>query len=246
MNEIRKIALVTGGGRGIGKEITLELARAGVSIAVMDVKFPNDESIADEIKEIGSEAVEIEADVSNFDSVSESIEIINDTLGPINILVNNAGITRDNLLLRMSKEEWDKVININLTGAFNCTKTVIKQMTKSRWGRIVNISSVVGQSGNAGQVNYSSSKAGLIGFTKSLAIELATRNITVNAIAPGFIDTDMTRDLSDKVREMLLEKIPMKKLGTAADIAKAVRFFISEDSAYITGNILAVNGGMYM
>jgi 3-oxoacyl-[acyl-carrier protein] reductase len=247
MNEIKKIALVTGAGRGIGKEIALELARAGIDIAVMDVYFPEDEESAKaEIKAIGGKAMEVKADVSDYDSVAEAVEKINKELGPINILVNNAGVTRDNLILRMSKEEWDTVININLTGAFNCTKAVIKQMTKCKWGRIVNISSVVGQSGNAGQVNYSSSKAGLIGFTKSLAVELATRNITVNAITPGFIDTDMTRNLSEKVREILLEKIPMKKLGTPRDIAKAIGFFVSDDSSYITGHVLAINGGMYM
>jgi 3-oxoacyl-[acyl-carrier protein] reductase len=246
MNEERKVALVTGAARGIGREIALELAADGIDIAIGDVHFPEDISTLKDIKKMGRKAVEVKLDVSVSASVKEAVEKVNAELGPVTILINNAGITRDNLFLRMSDDEWNAVINVNLTGAYNCIKAVIRQMTKNKWGRIVNISSVVGQSGNAGQANYASAKAGMIGLTKALAIELASRNITVNAVAPGFIDTDMTRDLSDKVKELLLEQVPLKKLGTPADIAKGVRFLVSGDASYITGQVLAINGGMYM
>lgn len=246
MNEERKVALVTGAARGIGREIALELAANGIDIAIGDVHFPEDISTLEDIKKMGRKAVEVKLDVSDSASAKEAVEKVNAELGPVTILINNAGITRDNLFLRMSDDEWNAVINVNLTGAYNCTKAVIRQMTKAKWGRIVNISSVVGQSGNAGQANYASAKAGMIGLTKALAIELASRNITVNAVAPGFIDTDMTRDLSDKVKELLLEHVPLKKLGTVADIAKGVSFLVSDDASYITGQVLAINGGMYM
>jgi len=246
MNEERKVALVTGAARGIGREIALELAADGIDIAIGDVHFPEDISTLEDIKKMGREVVEVKLDVSDSASVKEALEKVNAELGPVTILINNAGITRDNLFLRMSDDEWNAVINVNLTGAYNCIKAVIRQMTKTKWGRIVNISSVVGQRGNVGQANYASAKAGMIGLTKALAIELASRNITVNAVAPGFIDTDMTRDLSDKVKELLLEQVPLKKLGTSADIAKGVRFLVSDDASYITGHVLAINGGMYM
>ncbi len=246
MNDVRKVALVTGAARGIGREIALELAANGIDIAIGDVHFPEDISTLEDIKKMGRKAVEVKLDVSDSASVKEAVEKVNAELGPVTILINNAGITRDNLFLRMSDDEWNAVVNVNLTGAYNCTKAVIRQMTKTKWGRIVNISSVVGQRGNAGQANYASAKAGMIGLTKALAIELASRNITVNAVAPGFIDTDMTRNLSDKVKELLLEQVPLKKLGTPADIAKGVRFLVSDDASYITGQVLAINGGMYM
>jgi 3-oxoacyl-[acyl-carrier protein] reductase len=218
----------------------------GIDVAVADVSFPETPSTAKDIIALGRKSIEVNINVKDLASVEKGVELIEKELGPVNILINNAGVTRDNLMLRMSSEEWETVIGINLTGAFNCTKAVLKGMTKCRWGRIVNISSVVGQSGNAGQVNYSSSKAGLIGFTKSLAAEIASRNITVNAVAPGFIDTDMTKNLPEKVRELLMEKVPLKRLGTVNDIAKAVRFLVSDDSSYITGHTISVNGGMYM
>jgi 3-oxoacyl-[acyl-carrier protein] reductase len=231
MEEIKKVALVTGAGRGIGRAIALALASSGCEIKSIQAMKRN--------------GLEVKLDVSKIESVEAALETVEKELGPVNILINNAGITRDNLILRMSSEEWESVININLNGAFNCVKSVVKNMTKAKWGRIVNITSVVGQRGNAGQANYSSAKAGLIGLTKSLAIELASRNITVNAVAPGFIDTDMTRVLSEKVKEMLLEAVPMKRLGTVQDIANAVKFLVSDDAAYITGHVIAVNGGMY-
>lgn len=245
MEEIKKVALVTGAGRGIGREIALALASLGCDIAVADITFPDDSATLKGITSMGRKGMEVKLDVSKPESVETAVEAIEKELGPVNILINNAGITRDNLILRMSNEEWESVLNINLNGAFNCTKSVVKNMTKARWGRIVNITSVVGQRGNAGQANYASSKAGLIGLTKSLALELASRNITVNAVAPGFIDTDMTKVLSEKVRELLLEAVPMKRLGTVNDIANAVKFLVSDDASYITGQVLAVNGGMY-
>jgi 3-oxoacyl-[acyl-carrier protein] reductase len=245
MEEIKKVALVTGAGRGIGRAIALALASSGCEIAVADLSFPDESATLKSIQAMKRNGLEVKLDVSKIESVEAALETVEKELGPVNILINNAGITRDNLILRMSSEEWESVININLNGAFNCVKSVVKNMTKAKWGRIVNITSVVGQRGNAGQANYSSAKAGLIGLTKSLAIELASRNITVNAVAPGFIDTDMTRVLSEKVKEMLLEAVPMKRLGTVQDIANAVKFLVSDDAAYITGHVIAVNGGMY-
>jgi 3-oxoacyl-[acyl-carrier protein] reductase len=246
MEEVKKVALVTGAGRGIGREIALALASKGIDIAIADIGFADDSATLKAVKKMNCNAVEARMDVADPKSVESALETIEKELGPVNILINNAGITRDNLILRMSNDEWESVIKINLNGAFNCVKYVVKNMTKAKWGRIVNITSVVGQRGNAGQANYASSKAGLIGLTKSLAIELASRNITVNAVAPGFIDTDMTRILSEKVREMLLEVVPMKRLGTVKDIADAVKFLVSDEASYITGQVIAVNGGMYM
>jgi len=245
MEEVKKVALVTGAGRGIGREIALALASTGIDIALADISFPDDSATLKGVIALNRKGVEVKLDVSKAASVESALEAAEKELGPVNILINNAGITRDNLILRMSNEEWESVININLNGAFNCIKSVVKNMTKAKWGRIVNITSVVGQRGNAGQANYASSKAGLIGLTKSLAIELASRNITVNAVAPGFIDTDMTKVLPEKVRELLLEAVPMKRLGTVKDIANAVKFLVSEDASYITGHVIAVNGGMY-
>jgi len=202
--------------------------------------------VAAAIQETGGEAIAVEADVSRMDDAQRLVKETLDQWGRIDILVNNAGITRDNLLLRMSEEEWDTVLQVNLKGAFNCTKSVTRQMMKQRQGRIINITSVVGQMGNAGQANYAASKAGLIGFTKSVARELASRNITCNAVAPGYIQTDMTAALDDAVKDSLKQQIPLGRLGTPEDVARVVTFLCSDDAAYITGQVINVDGGMVM
>jgi 3-oxoacyl-[acyl-carrier protein] reductase len=249
-----KKAIVTGGTRGIGRAIVKELAdRYCSNILFTDIAFINDNPVecAEELrKEIpNSENVKVyafKADASSLADANSTIEEAVSKMGGVDFLVNNAGITRDNLLLRMSEEEFDKVIAANLKSVFNYSKAVLKHMVNQRYGRIVNIASVVGLIGNAGQANYSASKAGLIGFTKSVAREVATRNITVNAIAPGFIETAMTEKLNDKQREALLSNVPMKRLGKPEDIAKVVAFLCSQDADYITGQVIAVDGGMTM
>jgi 3-oxoacyl-[acyl-carrier protein] reductase len=242
-----KVALVTGASRGIGREIALELARQGANVAV---NYAGSESkanqVVDEIKAIGKEAFVIKCDVSNSDEVAAMVKETVDRFGKLDILVNNAGITKDNLLMRMKEEEWDDVININLKGVFLCTKAVTRQMMKQRVGRIINITSVVGVSGNPGQANYVAAKSGVIGLTKTTAKELASRNITVNAIAPGFITTDMTDKLSDEVKGEMLKQIPLARLGEPKDIAKMTAFLASDDASYITGQTLHINGGMVM
>jgi 3-oxoacyl-[acyl-carrier protein] reductase len=242
-----KVALVTGASRGIGRAIALDLAKNGASVAV---NFAGSEAkaneVVDEIKANGGNAFAIKADVSNSDDVSQMIKEVISQFGQFDILVNNAGITRDNLLMRMKDTEWDDVINTNLKGVFLCTKGVTRQMMKQRSGRIINIASVVGVSGNPGQANYVAAKAGVIGLTKTTAKELASRNITVNAVAPGFITTDMTDELTDEIKAELLKQIPLAKLGTPSDIANVVTFLASEKSQYITGQTLHVNGGMVM
>ncbi|MCH6267119.1 MULTISPECIES: 3-oxoacyl-[acyl-carrier-protein] reductase [Neobacillus] len=242
-----KTALVTGASRGIGREIALELARQGANVAV---NFSGSEAkaneVVDEIKALGQEAFAIKCNVSNTEEVSEMVKAVIEQFGRLDILVNNAGITRDNLLMRMKEEEWDDVLNINLKGVFLVTKAVTRQMMKQRVGRIINISSVVGESGNPGQANYVAAKAGVIGLTKTTAKELASRNITVNAIAPGFITTDMTDKLPEDVKTEMLKQIPLARLGEPKDIAKAAAFLASDDSAYITGQTLHINGGMVM
>ncbi|WP_423801680.1 3-oxoacyl-[acyl-carrier-protein] reductase [Neobacillus sp. SAB-20_R2A] len=242
-----KAALVTGASRGIGREIALELARQGANVAV---NFSGSEAkaneVVDEIKALGQEAFAIKCNVSNTEEVSEMVKAVIEQFGRLDILVNNAGITRDNLLMRMKEEEWDDVLNINLKGVFLVTKAVTRQMMKQRVGRIINISSVVGESGNPGQANYVAAKAGVIGLTKTTAKELASRNITVNAIAPGFITTDMTDKLPEDVKTEMLKQIPLARLGEPKDIAKAAAFLASDDSAYITGQTLHINGGMVM
>jgi 3-oxoacyl-[acyl-carrier protein] reductase len=242
-----KVALVTGASRGIGREIALELARQGANVAV---NYAGSESkanqVVDEIKAIGKEAFVIKCDVSNSDEVAAMVKETVDRFGKLDILVNNAGITKDNLLMRMKEEEWDDVININLKGVFLCTKAVTRQMMKQRVGRIINITSVVGVSGNPGQANYVAAKSGVIGLTKTTAKELASRNITVNAIAPGFITTDMTDKLSDEVKDEMLKQIPLARLGEPKDIAKMAAFLASDDTSYITGQTLHINGGMVM
>ncbi|WP_342430562.1 3-oxoacyl-[acyl-carrier-protein] reductase [Neobacillus sp. FSL H8-0543] len=242
-----KMALVTGASRGIGREIALELARQGANVAV---NYAGSEAkaneVVDEIKALGREAFAIKCDVSKAEEVTTMVKETVERFGKLDILVNNAGVTKDNLLMRMKEEEWDDVININLKGVFLCTKAVTRQMMKQRVGRIINITSVVGVSGNPGQANYVSAKAGVIGLTKTTAKELATRNITVNAIAPGFISTDMTDKLSDDVKTEMLKQIPLARLGEPKDIAKMTAFLVSDDASYITGQTLHVNGGMVM
>jgi 3-oxoacyl-[acyl-carrier protein] reductase len=247
MNLDRKAALVTGASRGIGREIALELARQGANVAV---NFSGSEAkaneVVDEIKTLGREAFAIKCDVSNSEEVAAMVKGTIDNFGKLDILVNNAGITKDNLLMRMKEEEWDDVININLKGVFLCTKAVTRQMMKQRVGRIINIASIVGVSGNPGQANYVAAKAGVIGLTKTTAKELASRNITVNAIAPGFITTDMTDKLTEDVKTEMLKQIPLARLGEPKDIAKMTAFLASDDSSYITGQTLHINGGMVM
>lgn len=247
MNLAGKTALVTGASRGIGREIAIELARQGANVAV---NFSGSEAkaneVVDEIKALGRDAVAIKCDVSNTEEVTEMVKATIDRFGKLDILINNAGITRDNLLMRMKEEEWDDVINTNLKGVFLCTKAVTRQMMKQRVGRIINIASVVGVSGNPGQANYVAAKAGVIGLTKTTAKELASRNITVNAVAPGFITTDMTDKLSEEVKAEMLKQIPLARLGEAKDIAKITAFIASDDSSYITGQTFHVNGGMVM
>ena len=242
-----KTAIVTGASRGIGAEIAKYLAKEGARIAVnYSGSQSKAEEVVNEITANGGEAFAIQASVSDVESVSAMISETMNRFGSIDILVNNAGITRDNLLMRMKENEWDDVINTNLKGVFLCTKAVTRQMMKQRSGRIINISSVVGVSGNAGQANYVAAKAGVIGLTKTTAKELASRNINVNAIAPGFITTEMTDELSEEVKNQMLTQIPLAKLGNPEDVAKAVVFLASEDSNYITGQTLHVDGGMVM
>ncbi len=240
-----RVALVTGGAQGIGKAIALALAREGAEVAVTDMNKAGAEEAAREIADLGGRTWALAGDVSSFDEAREMVEKVREDAGRIDILVNNAGITRDSLLLRMKEEAWDSVIAVNLKGAFNFCKAAVPAMMKQRWGRIVNMSSVVGAMGNAGQVNYAASKAGLIGLTKSLAREVASRGVTVNAVAPGFIDTAMTQALSEKVRNALLAQIPAGRLGGVEDVVAATLFLASPMSGYITGQVLHVNGGMY-
>ncbi len=241
-----KVAIVTGGAGGIGKKITELFLNEGSKVNIFDVnEIEGNKTLSEFLKIYGEGRVKFfKVDITSESSVEETINKIIEEQEKIDILVNNAGITLDNLVLRMSLEDWKRVIDINLTGAFICSKYAVKHMVKKRSGKIVNISSIVGVHGNAGQANYSSSKAGLIGLTKSLAKELAGRNILVNAIAPGYIETDMTRKLNDKVKEKLLELIPIRRLGTINDVAKTVLFLASEDSDYITGSVISLDGGM--
>ena len=237
-----RVAFVSGASRGIGRACALELAKAGARV----VLAARDRARLEETAAAAPGSFVVEMDLGQPDSIKEAFAKTAKDFGAPTILVNNAAITRDTLALRMKKDDWDMVIQTNLTGSFLCCQQVLQGMMRERWGRIVNISSVVGESGNAGQVNYAASKAGLIGLTKSLAQEMASRNITVNAVTPGFIETDMTAVLSEEVRAAVLAKIPLKRLGTPADVAAAVRFLASEEAGYITGHVLSVNGGMYM
>jgi 3-oxoacyl-[acyl-carrier protein] reductase len=240
-----KTAFVTGASRGIGRACALALAQAGVRVIAAARDLAKLEETAGTIRSAGGEAFVVAIDLASVDSIKEAFTAAKE-FGRIDILVNNAGITRDGLALRMKKEDWDAVLAANLTGAFLCIQQVLQGMMKERWGRIVNISSVVAETGNPGQSNYVASKAGLIGLTKSLAQEMASRNITINAVAPGFIDTDMTAALSPELKDNMLAHIPLKRFGKAEDVAAAVRFLTSDDAGYITGHVLDVNGGMYM
>jgi len=241
-----KVALVTGAAQGIGKAVSLLLARSGTDLVVSDIILEKVEETAREIETIGRKAMALRVDDARLGDVEKMVEAILERFGRIDILVNNAGIARDKLILRMTEEEWDAVLNVNLKGTFNCTKAVVRHMSKQRSGKIVNIASVVGEMGNAGQANYSASKAGVIGFTKTIAREFAQRGINVNAIAPGYIETPMTDALPEKAKEELKRLIPMERLGRPEDVAEAVLFLVSEASSYITGQVLNVNGGIYM
>ena len=243
----KKVALITGGSRGIGKAIAEKFAKNGYDLVINYVSDNTDlDAIKEEFKQYGSEVLMEKADVSNYEECEKMVTSAIEKFGRIDVLVNNAGVTRDNLLMRMKEEDFDKVISINLKGTFNLTKLVTPYMMKKREGRIVSISSVVGVIGNAGQSNYAASKAGIIGFTKSLAKELAPRNIRVNAVAPGFIDTDMTSVLSDKVKENINLQIPLKRMGKAEEVANVVSFLANDESSYITGQVINVDGGMVM
>jgi 3-oxoacyl-[acyl-carrier protein] reductase len=241
-----KVAVVTGGARGIGRAIATELAVGGATLALVDVLLDVAEATAAEFRAQGVEAAAFAANVASPDDVNRMCDEVIARFGKIDILVNNAGITRDNLIMRMKESDWDAVIAVNLKGTFNCIKAVTRPMMKAHFGRIVNIASVVGVMGNAGQANYSASKAGVIGLTKTAAKELASRNITVNAVAPGYIQTEMTEKVSEAAREAFLTNIPLGRGGLPEDVAKAVRFLCSEDAAYITGQVLNVDGGMVM
>jgi len=241
-----KVAAITGASRGIGRSIALVLAGEGAKIVASARNSAELEILVAEIKEKGGEAIAVAGDVAVTADADRLVDAAVAAYGRLDILVNNAGITRDGLLLRMKDEDWDAVLNVNLKGAFLCTRAAAKVMSKQRYGRIINISSVVGEMGNAGQANYCASKAGLLGLTKSVARELARRNVTVNAVTPGFIVTDMTEALPEKTREELASQIPLGRLGDAEDIAHAVLFLASDGAGYVTGQVLGVNGGMYM
>ena len=240
-----KVAMITGATRGIGKQIALTLANEGYNI-VLNYRTENDElkQLKNEIESKNVKCLAVQGDVTNFEDCKQMIESAIKEFGKIDILVNNAGITKDMLLARMKEEDFKQVIDVNLVGTFNMTKNVISYMMKARNGRIINISSVVGIAGNAGQTNYSASKAGIIGFTKSLAKEVASRNILVNAVAPGFIETNMTDVLKQEVKDEIAKNIPLKRMGTPKDVANVVMFLASEDSSYITGQVISVDGGM--
>jgi len=241
-----KNALITGGAQGIGKSIALAMAKEGAGIGIADVNLESAQATADEIKALGVKSLALRLDVSNQANVSEAFKTFKTEFGSLDILINNAGITRDTLLMRMKEEDWDAVLNINLKGSFLCSKEAIKIMVKQKAGKIVSISSVVAFMGNPGQANYSSSKAGLIGLTKTIAKEYANRGIRANAVAPGFIQTAMTDAVSEEVKNEMHKAIPLGKFGTSEDVANAVIFLSSADSDYITGQVIHVNGGMYM
>jgi 3-oxoacyl-[acyl-carrier protein] reductase len=239
-----RVALVTGAGRGIGKTIALRLAREGAAVAVNDLKMEGTEQTVEEVAAAGVSSIPVPADVSSAHEVNAMVEAVISEFGRLDILVNNAGIAQDQLLMRMTDEQWDRVISIDLKSVFLCSRAALKYMLKAKWGRIISLASVVGLIGNAGQANYAAAKAGVAGFTRSLAREVGTRGITVNALAPGFIETDMTAQLSEKQRQELYNRIPMGFLGTPDDVAAACAFLASEEARYITGHVITVDGGM--
>ena len=241
-----KIAIVTGAAQGIGRAIAETLARHGADIAVADLDPGRSQEAVTAITQLGRKALNVKVNVADWNDVKAMVDQVLKEWGKVDILVNNAGITRDGLLIRMKEEDWNLVLQVNLNGTFHCTKAVLQPMTKQRYGRIVNIASIVGAMGNAGQANYAASKAAVIGFTKTVAREYASRQVTVNAVAPGFIDTAMTHGLPADVKETLQKQIPLGRLGRPADVAEAVRFLASEEAGYITGQVLHVNGGMLM
>lgn len=241
-----KVALITGGARGIGRAIALAFAKEGADIVIADVNLEIALKTASEIEGLGSKALALEMDVTNYEKVEEGINKILDKMGKVDILVNNAGITKDNLLLRMSPADWDAVLNVNLKGTFNCIKAACRPMIKQRSGRIISIASIIGLIGNPGQANYAASKAGIIALTKTVAKELASRNINANAVAPGFIQTEMTAKLPEDIKKKMLEAIPLARLGMPEDVANACLFLASEESSYITGQTITIDGGMVM
>ena len=241
-----KVALVTGGARGIGQAIAMTFAKEGADIVVADVNLEIAQKTASEIEALGRKAMALEMDVTSYEKVEEGINKILDKMGKVDILVNNAGITKDNLLLRMSQADWDAVINVNLKGTFNCIKAVTRPMIKQRSGKIISIASIIGLMGNPGQANYAASKAGIIALTKTVAKELASRNINANAVAPGFIQTEMTAKLPEDIKKKMMEAIPLAKLGTPQDVANVCLFLASEESNYITGQTITIDGGMVM
>ncbi len=241
-----QVALVTGASRGIGRQVALEVSAHGAAVILASRSQEDSEKVAELVREQGGQALAVQMDVGQPDQVESALARIEEQFDRVDILVNNAGITRDNLLLRMKEEEWRQVLNINLDGVFYVTRKVAVGMLRQRYGRVINITSVVGQMGNPGQVNYAASKAGIIGLTKALAREVASRNITVNAIAPGFIETAMTVNLKEQVKVQLKDAVPLKRLGTVEDVAYGVLCLASKEAGYITGHVLNINGGMYM